>query len=559
MLTETNSSEGDLLVGHHRRQVAQHRLLARAERLDHQRRLGAAAAVAAVERLQQLADERAVRGAAAQLAGEQRLERPAELHQRPAQPGGLGQVERALERRRRLRRGRRRASSASASTTSACTPSGVSARARRPGRERLARDLGVAVGELELRDDHRVAERRRPSGVAAHQARRLLASPSWARSIASRIANWSRMTGSSGKSPSSSAPASMTASAASDLAAVAEHAASAAARARRAAAAPASRRAPRARARSSRRRLVGGPTGTRRRRARGTPRPPATSAASHAARRGRSPRARTAPLAGSRARAGQHGEVGDGDQHDPVVPGLGGGAARRSSCALGAVERAGPQLGDPEVDERERAQVGVDHARLERAAARQRGRSPARASRSPRRRATCSRARSSETSKRRRRSAGTRSAAPSARGEQLRRLGVVAAIEQGAGDASATSGSSTAHSLGQPLDQRAQRADLAAQQQVDPALAGQPRREVPGLRLDRVQQPAGVVAVRGEPDRGAPVQLGQQAPALAAQLGLQQLAEQRVIAVPLAAPVQRRQQQRRAPARPGAGARRRGR
>ena len=95
---------------------------------------------------------------------------------------------------------------------------------------------------------------------------------------------------------------------------------------------------------------------------------------------------------------------------------------------------------------------------------------------------------------------------------------------------------------GQPLDQRLQRADVAADQQVDPPLAGQPGRQVPRLRLDRVEQAACLVAVIGEPRRGAPVQAGDLLGGLAAQLGREQLPEQRVVAIPLAAPVQRREQ-----------------
>ena len=49
------------------------------------------------------------------------------------------------------------------------------------------------------------------------------------------------------------------------------------------------------------------------------------------------------------------------------------------------------------------------------------------------------------------------------------------------------------------VDERAQRRDLALDQQVDPALAREPCGEVPGSRLDGVQQPAAVVAVVGEP------------------------------------------------------------
>ena len=60
------------------------------------------------------------------------------------------------------------------------------------------------------------------------------------------------------------------------------------------------------------------------------------------------------------------------DQHQPVAAGLGRRAAAALEVPRGGGRLAGPQLGDPEVHERQRAQVGVDHARLEPAVARQR-------------------------------------------------------------------------------------------------------------------------------------------------------------------------------------------
>ena len=55
----------------------------------------------------------------------------------------------------------------------------------------------------------------------------------------------------------------------------------------------------------------------------------------------------------------------DGHQHEPVAAGLGRRPASPLEVVLGLLRVAGPQLGDAEVHERERAQAGVDGPRLE--------------------------------------------------------------------------------------------------------------------------------------------------------------------------------------------------
>ena len=241
-------------------------------------------------------------------------------------------------------------------------------------------------------------------------------------------------------------------------------------------------------------------------------------------------------------RRGQQREVGDRDQDHPVVSCVARRAARPLEVALGAVELTRPQLGDAEIDERERAHVAVERARVELAAAQQR------APGVQRRLDVAAQAREVELERVQRDGEAPPAVVGHALGgrfgvrQQLRGLGVVAAIEQGARHGERDLGIVGRPRAGQVLDQRPEGADLAAQQQVDPPLPGQACRQVPRLGLDRVHQPAGVVAVLGQPHRGAPVELGPQRRRLAAQLGLQQLAEQRVVAIPLAAPVQRRQQ-----------------
>ena len=68
------------------------------------------------------------------------------------------------------------------------------------------------------------------------------------------------------------------------------------------------------------------------------------------------------------------------------------------------------------------------------------------------------------------------------------------------------------------------------------------RAQVPGAPSGHVTQRRRAIAMRSEPRRGTPVQLLHLAAELRAQLGAQQLREERVIAVPHAVLVQRSQQ-----------------
>ena len=68
-------------------------------------------------------------------------------------------------------------------------------------------------------------------------------------------------------------------------------------------------------------------------------------------------------------RARHHRQVGERDEDEPLAAGLGGRAAAALQLALGVVEVARPQLRDPEVGQCQGAQVGLDDAGLEPAAA----------------------------------------------------------------------------------------------------------------------------------------------------------------------------------------------
>jgi hypothetical protein len=92
------------------------------------------------------------------------------------------------------------------------------------------------------------------------------------------------------------------------------------------------------------------------------------------------------------------------------------------------------------------------------------------------------------------------------------------------------------------LEDGPQRAHLAVDHHVEPACRGEFGREVPGASPRRVAQGSGVVAVRGEPRRGPPVELRCLLGKLRAQLGAQQLGEQRVVAMPGAVLVERRRE-----------------
>ena len=92
------------------------------------------------------------------------------------------------------------------------------------------------------------------------------------------------------------------------------------------------------------------------------------------------------------------------------------------------------------------------------------------------------------------------------------------------------------------LEDRPQGAHLAVDHHREPARGGQLRREVPGASGGGVAQGGGIVAVRGEPGRGPPMQLRRLVGELCAQLGAQQLGKERVIAMPVAVLVERRRE-----------------
>jgi hypothetical protein len=104
--------------------------------------------------------------------------------------------------------------------------------------------------------------------------------------------------------------------------------------------------------------------------------------------------------------------------------------------------------------------------------------------------------------------------------------------------------------LGRDLDQllrhrvhdRPQRAHLAVDEEVHPALGDEVGGEVPGLAGGGVTQRGGVPPVLGGPDGGARVQRLDLVRELHAQLGAQQLGEQLVVAVPDAVLVERRRE-----------------
>ena len=122
------------------------------------------------------------------------------------------------------------------------------------------------------------------------------------------------------------------------------------------------------------------------------------------------------------------------------------------------------------------------------------------------------------------------------------RAGVVAAREQRTAERERELGRGLDELARHRLEDGPQRAHLAVDHHVEPARRGEVGREIPGAARGRVAQGGGVVAVRGEPRRRAPVQLRDLVGELRAQLGAQELGEQRVVAMPGAALVERRRE-----------------
>ena len=425
-----------------------------------------------------------MRGAAAELAAQQRLQRAAEVEQRRPLPARLGPLERALERVGRAARGRRATSSASASTTQPCDARTgcASARARRTtrratsraaaaspsasrswpstdrGGERAAVAVARAAGARPARARRArcaappraraklVAEHRQQRPVAQRPRGRSRATASALSSSPCRVERGARSSARNARSGGSCVPLSATRASSSVTAASSprsqQELAPTRARGRR------RRRASvrsQPRALGQRDRVVGQPVPT---------------------------------AAKSLVVAPSSGEMRDGDQHEPVAAGLGRGAAAPLEVVLGLLRRRRPTArrcrGAPA---RARAGRRRPAAPRRRPSAEQRAAElDERAVEIPRRRARCIRSAATETVKRL--AALERHAAPRPLGvaEHLLGIGVVAAVQQRARDRERELGI-----LLGPFDAAArsisgsQRADLAADQQVDPALAGQPR------------------------------------------------------------------------------------
>ena len=198
-------------------------------------------------------------------------------------------------------------------------------------------------------------------------------------------------------------------------------------------------------------------------------------------------------------RAGDHRKVGERDEHKPFAARLGGRSTAALQLALGVLEIARPQLGDPQVRQRERAQVGLHNAGLEPTAPRQL------ASRLERGVEIPAHAREVQPHGGERdveaRAALLGHEVARALGGDQARLGraLVAALEHRAGHRQGELGIGVEALARQLIDERPQCCDLALDQQVDPALAREPCGEIPRAGLDGVQEPARVVAVVGEP------------------------------------------------------------
>ena len=122
------------------------------------------------------------------------------------------------------------------------------------------------------------------------------------------------------------------------------------------------------------------------------------------------------------------------------------------------------------------------------------------------------------------------------------RPGVIAAREQGTPERERELGRRVHAVARHRLEDGPQRAHLAVDHHLEPARGGELGGEIPGVARGGVAQCAGVVAVGGEPRRRAPVQPRWLIGKLRAQLGAQQLGEQRVIAMPRAVLVEGRRE-----------------
>ena len=210
-------------------------------------------------------------------------------------------------------------------------------------------------------------------------------------------------------------------------------------------------------------------------------------------------------------------------------------APRGLEVAARVVERAGPQLGDPEVDERERAQVGGPGVgargwRCRRRASPARARAPCRGRRAGARAAARRRRRRGRSGRgaRARPRRGARARGRTGRRRRARRPRRASVADS----ASATSGSSRTRSRGQALE-RLRSGDSSPRTssgtQCSPASEATSAQSAGlGGVAERLRRAPGVDV----PVRGAGVQPAHVGGCAEAQLRAQQLAQQRVVAVP---------------------------
>ena len=249
---------------------------------------------------------------------------------------------------------------------------------------------------------------------------------------------------------------------------------------------------------------------------------------------------RALELAAERAR---HREVGRGGEGGPVVAPVEGVGVGPLEMRGRRVEVAGPELDDAELSEDEGPHAAAQVAALEDGGlVAQLAGGPERGLRIAAQAALVQ---------------AHRGSAGGERGPALRRYeslaflgaaqvglgaGVVAAREQRTAEGEGELGRGLDEPARHRLEDGAQRAHLAVDHHGEPARRGEVGREIPGAARGRMAQGGGVVAVRGEPRRGPPVQLRDLVGELRAQLGAQELGEQRVVAMPGAALVERRRE-----------------
>jgi hypothetical protein len=174
---------------------------------------------------------------------------------------------------------------------------------------------------------------------------------------------------------------------------------------------------------------------------------------------------------------------------------------------LGVLAGARPELGDAEVDQRHRAQVRRHGAGIERPGAGQRAAGLQRVAEVTAQARDVEPQRGERNVEARAPLVGHGGAAGGSAAQVPLGRHVVAALDHHAGERERELRVVVRPVGRHPVDERAQSGGLAADRQVGPALARQPRGEIPRLALDRVQEPARVVSVLGQPRRRPVVQL----------------------------------------------------